>query len=82
MGRYLMAYAPLGNTLRINLDLLTGERVQPWWYDVRTGAATKLEGLPRRGTKDFVPPAEEPDWLLVVDDAAAGFSAPGSSTQQ
>ncbi|MFC4947233.1 DUF4038 domain-containing protein [Pseudonocardia sp. GCM10023141] len=77
----VLAYSAAGKAVEVNLAALSGRTVQPWWFDPRTGAATKLDARPRSGTSSFTPPAGEgdsQDQVLVIDDAAAGYGAPGA----
>jgi hypothetical protein len=74
-GAYLMAYTPGGEPFTTDLTAVSGQAVNAWWYDPRTGAATPIPGV-ARGTHAFEPPSRE-DWVLVVDDAARGFGPPG-----
>lgn len=79
-GRYAFVYVPnAGQAVRVRLDRLAGSDVAAWWFDPRTGRARKAGRFPRRGTKAFTAPAEGPDWVLVLDDAAADFPPPGAA---
>ncbi|WP_433288967.1 transglycosylase family protein [Pseudonocardia sp. CA-142604] len=76
----LVAYTPVGAPITVDLAGLAGETARPWWFDPRTGRATKLHTVPARGATTFTPPggeADAADWVLVVDDAAAGYGPPG-----
>jgi hypothetical protein len=44
---------------------------------VRTGKATKVEIKNNSSQETFTPPAENKDWVLVIDDASKKFKAPG-----
>ena len=82
-GRYLYAYTPYGRPLSVDLSKLTGAQARAWWFDPRTGVATEIGLVPGEGTATFDPPGAEErgnDWVLVVDDAAQGFPAPGTRT--
>ncbi|GAA3048288.1 hypothetical protein GCM10010464_10690 [Pseudonocardia yunnanensis] len=75
-----LAYTPVGAPITVDLARLAGETARPWWFDPRTGRATELDAVPGRGTTTFTPPAGEADaadWVLVLDDAAAGYGPPG-----
>ncbi len=80
-GRSVIAYTPYGSPLDIDLSQLAGERLRAWWFDPRTGVATEIGTFARDDTlQRFDPPGAEGrgnDWVLVVDDAAAGFDPPG-----
>jgi hypothetical protein len=89
-GRYALVYIPatrppqLGAADRaptaVELDLtpLSGQQLATWWYDPRTGVARSIGVIEKQDRLRFTPPAGGPDWILVLDDAAAGFASPGS----
>jgi hypothetical protein len=73
-------------------DNLTGKVARAYWYDPRKGASTLIGEIPkteagdrpadvRRGdiSREFTPPSSGPgnDWVLVIDDAARNYPAPG-----
>jgi hypothetical protein len=75
-------------------DNLSGKSYKAWWFDPRNGTATAIGEFPRteagdresdvhRGdiSKEFTPPTSGPgnDWVLVLDDAAKNFPAPGTT---
>jgi hypothetical protein len=78
-GSYAMVYAPVGRAFSVRMDVITGPQVKAWWYNPRNGAATEIGTFPNTGTKQFLPPdpGEHLDWILVLDDAAKKFKAPG-----
>ena len=76
-GRYALVYLPTADPVTVALDTLAGTRLNAWWYDPRTGAASPIGALDRAATATFTPPPAGPDWVLVLDDAGAGFAAPG-----
>jgi hypothetical protein len=80
---YLMAYIYTGREFKIKLGGISGKKVTAWWFNPRTGEATKLDTIKNEGKKTFNPPGEPAngnDWVLVLDDAAKKFKAPGVST--
>ncbi|MBI5667892.1 MAG: glycoside hydrolase family 140 protein [Chloroflexi bacterium] len=77
-GSYLMAYLPqAGQTVTLRTALLSGETLQVWWYDPRTGEADDAGTFLRTETQTFTSPDSGPDWVLVLDDAARDFNVPG-----
>ncbi|HMO26011.1 MAG TPA: glycoside hydrolase family 140 protein, partial [Tepidisphaeraceae bacterium] len=78
-GSYAMIYLPYYNTVRIATHSLSGKTLQLWWFDPRTGVATRAETRARSDQPiELTPPqGEGPDWVLVIDDVARGFGAPG-----
>ena len=79
-GTYAMVYAPVGREFSVRMDALKGTRVTAWWFNPRTGEATRIgtfdnDGRPRSFmTPD---PGEMLDWVLVLDDATCKYPAPG-----
>ncbi len=78
-GSYAMVYVPVGRPFTVRMDVISGKKVTAWWYNPRNGEAQKIGNFSNEGTCTFVPlqPGENLDWVLVLDDAAAGFKAPG-----
>jgi hypothetical protein len=78
-GRYAFVYAPVGRSFSVRFDKLVGSTLRAWWFDPRTGAATRIGDYPKEGTREFTPPqpGEELDWVLVLDDVAQNFPPPG-----
>ena len=78
-GRYAMVYAPAGRAFKVRMDAIKGARVVAWWFNPRTGVATRIGEFSNSGEREFAPPdpGEMLDWVLVLDDAAQGFAAPG-----
>jgi hypothetical protein len=58
---------------------MPGKAIRAWWYDPRTGVAKAIGRFPKTATREFKPPSsgENNDWVLVLDDAARKFPAPG-----
>jgi hypothetical protein len=79
-GSYAMVYAPVGRTFSVDLEKLSGVNVHAWWFNPRDGSALDIGVMPRAGVRAFTPPSpgELLDWVLVLDDAAKGYAAPGS----
>jgi hypothetical protein len=80
---YAFVYVPTGKPVRVKLDLLSGKELAAWWFDPRTGAARRIGTVANRGEREFTPPGTPGrgnDWVLVLDDAAKGYGAPGAST--
>ena len=67
-----MVYAPIGREFSIKGELLQKGMLVAWWYNPRTGKATKIGKFMNDGSAlTFTPPApnEAEDWVLVVDSA-------------
>jgi len=78
-GSYCMIYTPAGRPFKVRLEVITGSKVKAWWFNPRTGRAQAAGEFDNRGEREFVPPdkGEMLDWVLVLDDAAKHFPAPG-----
>jgi hypothetical protein len=79
-GSYAMVYAPVGRKFSVRMNAITGEQVKAWWYNPRNGEATPLGTFANSGNREFTPPdmGEMIDWVLVLDDAAKKYPAPGT----
>ena len=81
-GRCALAFTAGGKTMTADLAKLRGP-VAARWFDPTSGAMEGIKGgpLPARGSREFAPPgknsAGDSDWVLVLSDAAGGFSFPG-----
>ena len=76
-GRYALVYLPSGKPVELDLTHLAGEHLRGFWYDPRTGIAYAIGMIEKQARARFTPPGGGPDWVLVLDDAASGFSVPG-----
>jgi hypothetical protein len=77
-GSYALVYLPAGQAVELDATALSGEHVRCFWYDPRSGVASLIGTLQRQDRMHFTPPGGGPDWVLVIDDAARGFPAPGT----
>jgi hypothetical protein len=71
-----VAYLPTSRAVTIDMTKVSGTQAKAWWYDPSSGAATEIGTFPTAGTKQLTPTAAG-DWVLVIDDVAKGFAAPG-----
>lgn len=79
-GSYAMIYAPVGRRFTVRLDALSGSTLRAWWFNPRDGSAQLLGEFEKSDQREFTPPApgELLDWVLVLDDAAKNYPAPGT----
>lgn len=79
-GSYAMVYAPIGRKFKVRMDKITGPMVKVWWFNPRNGEAKPVGEFPNTGEREFLPPdaGEHLDWVLVLDNAASQFPAPGT----
>jgi hypothetical protein len=83
---YAFIYFPNSDqTATIDMGKLTRKTLRAWWYDPRTGISTPADipmGAPTdaaltRNPQEFRSPPYGPDWVLVIEDAEAGYALPG-----
>jgi len=77
-GTYALVYLPAGDAVELDLSKLPAGKLRAYWYDPRTGAAQRIGILQREDRMRFTPPDGGLDWVLALDDPAAGYPAPGS----
>jgi hypothetical protein len=79
-GTYAMVCAPIGRGFKVRMDAIKGAQVKAWWFNPRSGEATSYGTFANGGVREFTPPdpGEMLDWVLVLDDAAKKYPAPGS----
>jgi hypothetical protein len=78
-GSYAFVYLPAGKTkVTVATGKLSGEKLAAWWYDPRTGTAAHLNDTAKSDKRDFtIPDGSTDDWVLVLDDIAKNYPAPG-----
>jgi hypothetical protein len=77
---YAFAYTYAGRPFTMRLGAISGKTVNAWWYSPRDGRSERIGSFANKGIKRFDPPGQSApgnDWVLVLDDAAAAFPAPG-----
>jgi hypothetical protein len=85
-GSYAFIYTATGAKLEVRMvdriyEKLSGTTIKAYWYDPRNGTATVIGTFPKTASRVFTPPSSGRgnDWVLVLDDAARNFPAPGTS---
>jgi len=78
-GSWAVVYSAGGKGITIDPATLAGDRFRAWWFCPRSGAPTCIGEVARQASLGFTPPSEgqDQDWVLVIDDVARGFPAPG-----
>ncbi|MCO6044040.1 glycoside hydrolase family 140 protein [Aeoliella sp. ICT_H6.2] len=78
---YAFVYLPGDQTVEIDLARLSGATLTAYWYDTRTGEATRIDDFDKTASREFTPPdSSVAGWVLVVDNAAMQFPPPGQAT--
>ena len=79
-GSYALVYVPSGKAVDVDTAKLSGDTLNAFWFDPRTGTASQMDKFANlRQAHTFTPPPGGPDWVVVLDDAARNFPRPGSS---
>lgn len=78
---YALVYTAAGREVRVRGGRLPGNRTVASWYNPRTGQTQPIRTVTREGEPSFKPPSQGRghDWVLILDDAARGYPAPGRS---
>jgi hypothetical protein len=76
---HLFVYTGSGIAFTVNLGKISGAQVRAHWYNPRNGTSTEIGVFDNSGTREFRPQYEGlgSDWVLVLDDAAKKYPAPG-----
>jgi len=81
---YIMVYLPYYKSFKINTQVIPGTRLKVWWYNPQTGQAYLQATLDNQvefafsNWNDLIKVGMGgPDWVVVIDDASAGYEAPG-----
>jgi hypothetical protein len=81
IGETLAVKVTIAGPNRVDIRGLVeaGETLHFWWFDPRTGTNVDLGTFPRAWRFEITAPlvGENVDWILVCDDAAKGYPAPG-----
>lgn len=82
----IVVYLPMALAPTLDTTAIAGRRLRPWWFDPRTGLAFPQPIVENTGTyepawhwRPWQVKLEGVDWVLVVDDADAGYPPPGQS---
>ena len=70
-GSVIMAYVPNARTITVDMSVIAGSAADAWRFDPATGDATYL------GEFENFASMSDNDWVLVIDNAGAGFPPPG-----
>jgi hypothetical protein len=79
-GTFAMIYTPTGRPFKARMSAVAAREVVAWWFDPRTGHATRIGEFPGSGEQLFIPPnaGEALDFVLVLDDKSRAFAPPGT----
>jgi len=72
----VIAYMPSDRKVTVNMEKMAGTDTKAWWFNPVTGTADLIGTFPNAKTQTFAPTGKG-DWVLVLDNAAVPFPAPG-----
>jgi hypothetical protein len=82
---YIMLYLPYYRSFRVNTSVIAGAWLKVWWFNPRTGHAFPQGTFDNSGEFSFSNWSDllkegggGPDWVVVIDDAAASYGPPGT----
>lgn len=72
---YAFVYSASGQPFEVRMGKISGKKVKAYWYNPRTGTASKIGKFRNSGTLKFTPPSQgkDSDWVLVLDDSKGSF---------
>nr|WP_293837995.1 glycoside hydrolase family 140 protein [uncultured Arsenicibacter sp.] len=75
---YAFIYSAAGRQFTVNCGKISGKSLTAMWFDPRKGETKPAGTFANEGAKQFSPPSQGygHDWVLILDDASAGFVAP------
>jgi hypothetical protein len=76
-GNTIIAYLPSKRSVTVNMTGIHGNMAKCWWYNPSDGKALEIGTYKTSGVHSFTP-LSEGDRILVIDNDAAKFPAPGS----
>jgi hypothetical protein len=78
---YAFVYLPSNFEVAIEFSRIKGDHFKTWWYNPRTGEATFIREVNGHPRESFKVPVAGVDWVLVLDNAAYDFVAPGNTDE-
>lgn len=71
-------YSTTGKPFTLNLGKISGNQLNGFWYDPRTGKSEDIGLFENRGTKLMTPKTSGygQDWILILDDASKNYKKP------
>ena len=81
LGRFMMVYIPLGKTIKLNTSSIPGKNIKVWWFNPKNMDVVDLGKVRNTQQMTFSTPTKgkDNDWVLVLDNPAMKYKAPGKS---
>jgi len=79
-GSWGFVYTPEGHDMVVQLNELSGDWINSWWFNPRTGETTFIDKIDRRAVMAFFEPTGKPepgnDWGIILCDASKDYDVP------
>jgi hypothetical protein len=78
-GSFALIYTPRGESFTLDKSVIKAEQQRQFWYDPRYGVSYVIKDQDSWGIQTFTAPTSGRgnDWMLVLTDAAVGYTLPG-----
>ncbi len=78
-GSFAFVYSPQGEKFTVDTRVIRAARVKEIWFDPRYGSSYDVHTSNSKGFQTYTPPTSGRgrDWVLILEDADAGFPMPG-----
>jgi hypothetical protein len=70
-------YTPSPRRLTVNMSRIAGPTARAWWFNPKSGRASRIGDFPTARTHTFTPRGSG-DWVLVIDAARLKLRPPGT----
>jgi hypothetical protein len=79
-GSFAFVYSPRGERFTLDKSLIRARRTREIWFDPRYGNVYVTHTADTAGIQTYTPPSSGRgnDWILILEDADAGFPLPGT----
>jgi len=79
-GSYAFIYLPkFKNKVLINMNKITGEKKQAWWFNPREGKSHLVGEFKNKNIEEFTSPSRKNyDWILIINDISKSYIPPGT----
>ena len=82
-GSFAFIYSPRGEQFTVDKNVIQALHVKEIWYNPRYGNAYHIHTTDNQGFQTYTPPTsgQGNDWILILEDANAGYPLPGRITE-
>ncbi len=83
-GSFAFIYSPRGESFTVDKGVIRSQRIRESWFDPRYGVAYPVHTGDTTSIQTYAPltSGRGRDWILILDDATAGFPEPGLRSKQ